>query len=140
MNIYCCGCEKEVKARSTSGEEIYPHRKDLATVKLFICDACKNYVGTHRKTGIPLGVIPTKQLRIARMKLHEQVDPLWKASRISRTALYKDLSDTMGFEYHTAKLKNRLEVEQAFKAIASLRARMETDRYMGIVKKVFEDY
>lgn len=71
----------ECGASSTlvGGEVIYPHRRDLWARKFWRCLACGAYVGTHRggsgeeALGRPAGA----ELRRARGKVHELIDPLW---------------------------------------------------------------
>jgi len=104
--IYCCVCEKYIVARLSSGKEIYPHRKDLYNLPFWVCDSCKNYVGTHRGTTNPLGVIPSKEIRQLRQKIHLLLDPLWKMGKIKRSVLYKEISERIGKEYHTAHIKS----------------------------------
>ena len=118
MNIYCCGCERKVLARLTSGKEIYPHREDLFALPFWICDGCKNYVGCHHKTKTPtrpLGNIPTKELREVRKKIHSVLDPLWKNKNFNRSAIYASLSTMLGYGFHTAEIKS---VEEANKVLA----------------------
>ena len=67
--IWCCGCGKEVDARLTDGAEVYPHRRDLASLPFWKCDACGNFVGCHHKTRErtkPLGCIPTPEIKDVR--------------------------------------------------------------------------
>ena len=49
-SIFCCGCQRKVDARLTNGEEMYPHRYDLANLPFWKCDVCQNFVGCHHKT------------------------------------------------------------------------------------------
>ncbi len=66
-------------ARLASGAEIYSHRADLAAKPVWKCDDCGAYVGCHPDTTEPLGTPAGPELRLARMKLHEEmIDPLWK--------------------------------------------------------------
>lgn len=109
MNIYCCECEKEVDAVLTNGSEIYPHRKDLYTLPFWKCITCNNFVGCHHKTKNqtkPLGVIPTKEIKSMRIRLHGIIDPLWKDGIIERAKLYKLISNHIGYQYHTANIKS----------------------------------
>ena len=109
MTIYCVGCEKNVEARLTSGEEIYPHRHDLFRLPFWKCDGCGNYVGCHHKTNNrtrPLGNIPTYELRELRKKIHSIIDPLWRGKNISRGKLYARISAAIGYEYHTGEIKS----------------------------------
>ena len=115
MTIYCTGCEVEVVARLTDGAEIYPHRSDLSKLPFWKCDTCNNYVGCHHKTDNPtnpLGNIPTPELRKARSQIHAILDPMWRNGSRTRKEIYKDLSDKLGWSYHTAKLKSLKEANQ----------------------------
>ena len=122
MKIYCCGCNDYVEARETRGKEIYPHRDDLKTIPFYICDKCKNYVGTHHKDSWnnlrPLGVIPTPEIRKYRKKIHELLDPIWKKEFYSRTHVYEFISKKLGYEYHTANIKS---VDEAIKVIDTIK-------------------
>ena len=111
MKIYCCGCEKHVKARITCGKEIYPHRADLHDLKFWKCDICKNHVGCHANSNNkPLGCIATPEIKKERMRIHKIIDPLWKNGLLSRKTLYAMISEKTGVCYHTANIKS---IEQA---------------------------
>jgi len=114
MKIMCIGCNGLVDARLTDGAEIYPHRKDLAAVPFWRCDACGNYVGCHHRSDVktaPLGSIPTKELRQLRSEIHRVIDPIWRQERrMSRKQLYKTISDMVGWDFHTARIRS---VEEA---------------------------
>lgn len=117
--LYCCGCEKDVEPRLTSGKEIYPHRSDLHLLPFWRCDACGNFVGCHHKTKnrtAPLGCIPTPELKDARKKLHALIDPIWKSGRMSRRELYAAISKEVGWDYHTAKTRTIEEARAAYRA------------------------
>ena len=122
--IWCCGCSAEMPARLTDGREIYPHRKDLASLPFWKCDTCKNHVGCHHKTKDrtrPLGNIPTPELRRARGEIHKILDPIWKRQRMSRSALYAEIARRLGIdEYHTAELRTIQEARAAYRVIRSL--------------------
>lgn len=124
MNIYCCGCEKEVKARLTIGKEIYSHRPDLYKLPFWKCDTCGNFVGCHHKTKKPtqpLGVIPTPEIKNARKHIHALLDPIWESGVISRRKLYKLISEKIGFSYHTANVRSIEEGREAYKIILELK-------------------
>ena len=108
MQIWCCQCQRDVEARLTTGAEVYPHRPDLADLLRWKCDGCGGHVGTHRKSmdpTKPLGNIPTPEIQRARIHIHNLIDPAWKARVVRRGAIYAHLSEKLGREYHTAKLK-----------------------------------
>jgi hypothetical protein len=101
----------------TSGAETYPHRPDLADIPRWICDTCKNHVGTHHKTADrtrPLGNIPSKELQKARIHIHNLIDPMWKSRRVSRRDVYGHLSAKLGYEYHTAEIKTIEEARRVY--------------------------
>ena len=119
--LYCAGCERDVEARLTDGQEIYPHRTDLYSLPFWKCDTCGNYVGCHHKTKNrtrPLGCIPTPKLKEARRHIHWVLDPLWKSGSWERRALYAELSERLGWKYHTANIRS---VEEARKVCQELR-------------------
>lgn len=119
MRIYCCQCGEKVEARLTDGREIYPHRQDLHSLPFWKCDACGNYVGCHHKTSNPtnpLGNIPSPAVKDARQHIHRLIDPLWQSGRIPRGVLYKELSDRIGWKYHTAKIKSVEEAREVYRA------------------------
>lgn len=123
MKIFCVGCEKEVDARLTNGAEIYPHRPDLAEKPIWKCDTCGNYVGTHSKTNDPtkpLGVIPTRELMNARMKIHAVLDPLWKGGKIKRGQAYAYISHRFGKTYHNGELASIEDARKVYQIVAEL--------------------
>lgn len=106
--LWCCACGCDVEARLTSGAECYPHRPNLADVPRWICDGCRNHVGTHHKTcdpTRPLGNIPSPEIRRARIHIHALIDPAWRSGRITRRQLYRQISNRLGYEYHTAEIR-----------------------------------
>lgn len=124
MIIYCCDCNKDVEARLTSGKEIYPHRNDLYHLPFWICDTCNNYVGTHHKTKNktqPLGVIPNKEIRNIRMKIHSVLDPIWNSGKMTRKQIYSKLSNHLGYRYHTANIKSEKEANEVLSYITQQR-------------------
>lgn len=117
MKIHCVACGEKVEARLTSGQEIYPHRPDLATLPFWKCDTCGNYVGCHHKTDkptTPLGVIPTPELKKARSQIHEMLDPIWRSGKMSRRQLYELLSEQLGWRYHTANIRSMDEARKVY--------------------------
>jgi hypothetical protein len=124
MTIYCVGCGKNVEARLTSGEEIYPHRPDLFRLPFWKCDGCGNYVGCHHKASHfrtrPLGNIPTYELRELRKKIHSIIDPLWRGKKLSRGKLYARISAAIGYEYHTGEIKSVEEARTVLQIVEAL--------------------
>lgn len=121
MRIYCCACNRDIEARLTDGAEVYPHRKDLAGLPFWKCDACGNYVGCHHKTKNrtqPLGVIATPEIKKARQHIHAVLDPIWKSGKMKRASIYKRISDEIGWQYHTANIRT---IEEARKVYAIVR-------------------
>lgn len=138
MKLWCCGCNDYTQAELVGGEKIYPHRPDLYGLKFYQCPRCKNYVGTHKQWGKgtdgrqynirALGCIPTPELKNARHKIHEILDPLWKGKRSgTRKRLYKTLSDELGYEYHTANTRTIEECRTVYKLIQKIYKRKAND-------------
>jgi hypothetical protein len=123
MVIYCCECKSDVKARLTDGVEIYRHRPDLHHMPFWKCDACKNYVACHYKTAqrtAPLGCIPNRDIKIARMHIHAILDPLWAGNRKQRGRLYAKISEQLGYQYHTAEIKCLEEARKVYLIVKKL--------------------
>jgi hypothetical protein len=123
MDIFCCTCEQDVQARLTNGEEIYPHRKDLSDLPFWVCDTCGNYVGCHHKTKNPtqpLGIIPSSEIRNARQHIHKILDPIWKSGRTTRKALYADLTERLGWKYHTSCIRSVEEAREVWKQVKDI--------------------
>jgi len=122
MILYCTHCEKNIKARLTNGAELYPHRADLAQLPFWVC-SCGNFVGCHHKTSDttkPLGCIPTKEIKEERRHIHKLLDPVWKSGRISRKSLYAQISDKLGYPYHTAEIRSVEEAREIYKIILEI--------------------
>lgn len=132
MKIYCCGCKVEKEAQFKTGKDMYPHRKDLHALPFWKCPDCECFVGCHHKTKNsrkPLGVMATKEIKFARMKIHEILDPLWKSGEIPRGGLYGWLSERLGYTYHTAEIKDIEEARRIYKAIQAIRNEIIESRY-----------
>lgn len=80
------------------GRTVYPYRPDLWHQRFFMCEPCDAWVGTHRKSGLPLGRLANAELRRARMAAHAAFDPIWKDGDMSRTRAYEWLAEAMGIE------------------------------------------
>ena len=100
MNCDYCGKE----APLVTGEKIYPHRKDLYSLKFYECEPCEAYVGCHKphpkhnpNGDRPLGRLATKMLRMYKSQAHSVFDKLWRDTEIfkSRSEAYKWLSGVM---------------------------------------------
>ena len=118
LSLWCCACSAQVSARLTNGAEAYPHRPDLAKLPRWICDGCGNHVGTHHKTSDPtrpLGNIPTDEIKNARLKIHDLIDPAWKSGKVQRKKLYGALGRALGYEYHTAEIKSIDEARNVYR-------------------------
>lgn len=123
MKIYCCECQNDVEAVLVYGDTIYPHRTDLYELPFWQCQACKNFVGTHWKTNNPtkpLGVIAMQELKNARKHIHAILDPLWQSGAYKRKSLYLKIAEKVGWNYHTAKLRNIEEAREIYRIIKQI--------------------
>lgn len=69
----------------------------------YYCKQHDTYVGCHNNTRQPLGTMAGLELRKLRMEVHAKIDPLWRNQGHSRKDLYRYLSDTLGYQYHTGE-------------------------------------
>lgn len=73
---------------------------------IYLCRPCNAYVGVHKGTKTPLGILADKPLRQAKVAAHAAFDPLWKGKierdKCSKTAArkagYKWLADQLGIQ------------------------------------------
>lgn len=72
----CPYCQQPSKP--ATGKDVYPHRPDLSHKQFFQCVPCGAHVGTHLKSGEPLGTLANQALRTLRSIAHEALDPVWK--------------------------------------------------------------
>mgnify|MGYP000209042600 CR=1 FL=1 len=122
-DIHCCGCDKTVTAKLTSGGEMYPHRPDLKSLPFWKCPHCLNFVGCHHKTKQrtrPLGCIPTPEIKAARQHIHRILDPLWANDKSKRGPLYAEISERMGKQYHTAEIRSVEEARKVYAIVKDL--------------------
>ncbi|PHM37141.1 zinc-finger-containing protein [Xenorhabdus innexi] len=63
---------------------------------LYICTACKAYVGMHPFTDIPLGTLADKETRAARNRCKPHFERIWKSGKLTRTDAYKWLAEKLG--------------------------------------------
>lgn len=119
MNIYCVECQTEILCKKVTGEEVYPHRKDLYLLVFWKCPECGNFVGTHKnsRNDSPLGIIANPELKTSRNYIHKLLDPIWKSGRVTRKDLYDSLTKELGWEYHTAKIRNIAEARKVYRII-----------------------
>ena len=106
MTLVCPYCSRE--ARLVDSAAIYPHSYG----PIYLCKPCDAYVGVHPGTEKPLGTLANRPLRVARMKTHAVLDPLWKEAyrlypkldlkgmatvrRIARSRTYAWLAQELG--------------------------------------------
>lgn len=92
--MICQFCSSE--AQKVTGEEIYPHRRDLYHLVFFYCDNNHDpaYVGTH-KDGKPFGTLADAETRKARSLAHQAFDKIWKDKLLYRSEAYRVLSKHM---------------------------------------------
>jgi hypothetical protein len=109
MKCPYCGNDAEL----TTGYKVYPHRLDLADLKIWACMPCDAWVGTHKNspTHAPLGRLANAELRAAKRAAHAAFDPLWKGGQMSRSKAYALLAQKMGIDPKDAHI-GMFDVEQ----------------------------
>ena len=113
-----------------SGQEIYPHRPDLAHLKFWRCPSCRAYVGCHGNTDRPLGIAASEALRQRRISTHAAFDPIWKSGNQSRNSAYRWLAQEMGIPHKLCHI-SWFNSQQCHKAIAACNKRRNTDDTTG---------
>lgn len=91
--VVCPYCDND--AQLTTGDYVYPHRKDLKDINVYVCWPCDAYVGTHKGTTTPLGTMANQELRTARRAAHNAFDPFWRGGRMRRREAYAKLAALM---------------------------------------------
>lgn len=109
-----------------SGNIVYPHSPNLAHKRFWQCVHCKNFVGCHENANQnklrPLGVIANKELKGARVRIHQIIDPLWQNGIVKRGELYAMLTSELGYQYHTGELRSMEEAERVFGVVGQLKS------------------
>ncbi len=121
MKISCYVCGKITDANLVKGNIIYPHRPDLYNLNFYQCPDCKSYVGTHKDSNKPLGSIVTKEVKNARISIHNLIDPIWKTEKIKRKKLYKKISNSLGYEYHTGNIETIKKARKIYRIILNIK-------------------
>ena len=117
--ILCDYCQQP--AKRAYGDKIYPHRPDLKDKRFWLCEPCRAYVGCH-PNGMPFGRLANSELRLAKRKVHDLFDPIWKSGKVSRSEAYGQLAKLMGipkFKCHIGmfSLDECRKAEEVLKAI-----------------------
>jgi hypothetical protein len=98
MTLDCRYCGQP--ARLVSGDQIYPHRPDLARLKFWRCSPCDAWVGVHQGTDNALGILAKAELRRLKSRVHAAFDPIWLAEdkdrRMKRSEAYRWLAEGLG--------------------------------------------
>lgn len=97
---------------------IYPHRRDLAFKKFYLCLPCKAYVGCHPNSTTALGRLANAELRAAKMRAHAAFDPIWKEGIKNRKSAYGWLHAKLGIEKHLCHI-GMFDVETCEKVVAA---------------------
>ncbi len=99
-HMNCPFCQKE--ALWCENKEIYG-RNYGKSYMVYLCKPCDAYVGCHNNTTKPLGTMANRELRAWRMKVHAEIDPLWKEGYYTHEQLYRKISEKLGYTYHTGE-------------------------------------
>lgn len=98
---------------------------------MYICEnypECDSYVGVHKGTNKPLGIMANAEHRELKKKCHAQFDVLWKSGAMSRRTAYSKLQKIMNLPQQEAhigmftmsqcrQLLTKLETHEEFKKI-----------------------
>lgn len=121
--IKCPYCN--IPAIRATGENIYPHRKDLYHKRFYLCPQCGAYVGCHPGTWKELGRLADSELRTAKSNAHAVFDRLWRdGAKMSRREAYAWLSKSMGIPSTETHI-GMFDVEQCKLVVELVNARRQ---------------
>lgn len=126
VKVYCCNCKKEVDTNTLTGKEIYPHRPDLSHKVIYQCVYCLGTVGSHDESKLPLGCIPSPEIKEARQHIHKLIDPLFLSKKINRKHLYNKIAKKLGIkEYHTAEIRDIEYARKVYRVCLDIKKELE---------------
>jgi hypothetical protein len=108
-----------------TGEQVYPHRPDLAHRKMYQCAGCDARVGCHPGTTRPLGRLANAELRAAKMAAHDAFDRLWKGGGMRRGAAYEWLAAQLSIDRSACHI-GEFDVADCRRVVAACALRGET--------------
>lgn len=108
------------KAEWVSNEEVYGRRFGEKSHMMYICRPCDARVGCHQNSKKPFGTMANAQLRAWRMRVHREIDYLWKSGKMSRKTMYLKLNEMLGHEVHVG-WSDIDECERILEAAAKIR-------------------
>ncbi len=62
---------------------------------IYLCKGCDAYVGVHKGTSKPLGILANAELRSWKKRAHFYFDQIWKSKIMTRSQAYKWLSEQL---------------------------------------------
>lgn len=89
MKVICQYCSKP--AIFTDSKVVYGRSYGM----IYLCEPCGAYVGVHKGTKTPLGILANEELRLYKKKTHAYFDPLWRSGQMTRKRAYKWLAKQM---------------------------------------------
>lgn len=111
--VICQYCGRE--AEFVDSAEVYDGR---SYGMIYLCRHCDAYVGVHKGTDRPLGILANKELRRWKNAAHAAFDPLWRSGKYKRRTAYKLLSEKMGMPKERTHI-GMFDIEQCKQAIAA---------------------
>lgn len=94
---------------------------------MYICEnypQCDSYVGVHKGTPRPLGVMANGELRTLKKQCHERFDEFWKSGAMSRQKAYRKLQRLMNLPPQKAHI-GMFSVEQCRQLLEKLDSNVE---------------
>jgi hypothetical protein len=65
---------------------------------IYLCNACRAYVGLHPETNIPLGTLADEETRQARKLCKDPFEKLWRSGKWHRNEAYQKLAEFFNIE------------------------------------------
>jgi hypothetical protein len=87
---------------------------------IYYCLKCGNYVGVHKETDKPLGLIADENTRKARIKAHGVFDNFFKSKIVTRKNSYKILQALMNMSADDAHI-SRFDTQQCGELVSQIK-------------------
>lgn len=110
-------------AELVTGEDLYPHRRELHDKRAWKCWPCNAHVGCHDGTEIPLGRLANAELRRMRKLAHDAFDPIWFGGAETRVGAYDWLAEELKIPREDCHI-SRFDVALCRRAIQVCNARL----------------
>lgn len=113
-NVQCRYCQTS----ATLIDSAYVYKKSYGPI--WYCGNCGAYVGVHKNTHKPLGILADSSLRNLKKGVHRHFDPIWKRKRMTRQKAYRELAKKLGIPIEKCHV-GMFDEEMCLKALTAIK-------------------